>query len=182
MDNNFENEKTMVLFFLFLSAVLKAQDYHAIQGSNYAGALGVHNNPASIVNTPYPWDVTLFGLQAKYQTNAVRILDYSLLSSPVNSKFMIKGGQFSRHLFRITPRWETRRWGFYLPLQFNSRSQFWLGAGFKAGPLMLGFHNLGNIFSKTKMANGGGYLAISVKPGKLVTASVQGKKLDCPPY
>ena len=44
-----------------------AQNYHAIQGSSYAGALGVHNNPAAIVNTPFKWDLVLFGAQLKKQ-------------------------------------------------------------------------------------------------------------------
>ena len=37
-----------------------AQDYQGLQGSPYAGSLGVANNPASILSTPYSWDVTLF--------------------------------------------------------------------------------------------------------------------------
>lgn len=75
---------------------LLAQDYHAITGSNYAGALSVHNNPASIVNIPYPWDVTLAGLQAKYQTNVIRVVNYSLLSSPASSEFFITSGEYAR--------------------------------------------------------------------------------------
>lgn len=463
-----------------------SQDYHAITGSNYAGALGVHNNPASIVNTPYPWDLTLFGIQAKYQTNAITVIDYSLLSSPANSKFLITGGDFSRYgnaqaninllntrislgkkraiafgasmrtvsnlstepynykdtiqsvqsffsmntgtgplgaklrssnllegyltygqtildhpsyrlngaltiklnrglagahanlqdvkhqeiaingepdylvssgqiaygysanldpwennqgsneklksllngsrysfsldagleliikppgvpgymddeesyfdydwkiaaslidvgrsqynygensrqgsivapgftansldlkfdstitglsefsdslatlmplneytghfnmysparfilnidryiwgawfvnaelsvnmtallgkkrlyvkdmnLLRITPRWETRRWGMYLPIQVNTKGQFWIGAAAKAGPLLIGFHNLGNVFSKNKMANGGGFIAFTIRPGKRVTQGKKQKMLDCPKY
>ena len=79
------------------SSCVYCQDYHAVQGSNHAGALGVHNNPASIVNTPYPWDLTLAGIQAKYQTNAVKVIDYSLLTSVLNSKFMVLNGQFKRY-------------------------------------------------------------------------------------
>jgi len=76
---------------------LQAQDYHAVQGSNYAGSLGVYNNPAAMVNTPVKWDVTIAGIQAKYQTNAIRIADYSLLSSPANSQFFITGGSKERY-------------------------------------------------------------------------------------
>jgi hypothetical protein len=465
---------------------VNGQDYHAIAGSNYAGALGVHNNPAAIVNTPYPWDITLIGIQAKYQTNAITVIDYSLLSSPANSKFLINGGDFSRYgnsqaninllnarlsvsrkksvafgvnlksisniktdpynyrdtiqdinaflsmntgsgplagqlrsnnllefygtysqtildhpnyrlnggltikvnkglagvsanvnnikfqetvingetgylinsgditygyasnmdpwennqggsnklrsllqgarfgfsvdagleliikpagvpgymddeesyydydwkigaslvdvgrgqyrygensyrgtvpsqgipanildakfdstitglsefsdslatimtlnslggnlniytpariilnadryisggffingelsinitsllgkkrivvqdmnLLRVTPRWETRRWGLYLPMQVNTKGQFWLGAAGKAGPLLIGFHNLGNVFGKNKMANGGGFVALTIRPGERVTRGKKQKMLDCPPY
>lgn len=480
-------KKSLLLFCLTgIVAVSRGQDYHAIAGSNYAGALGVHNNPASIVNTPYPWDITLVGLQAKYQTNAIKVVDYSLLSSPAQSKFFISGGNFQRkgneqlnlnllntrfswgrktafsfganirsfanvstspynysdsittineffslnpgsealngrlrtsswielygavartildepnfrlnagltakvnrgiaggrmdingmfrdrimvngepqyllrdgkfaygysanfdrwdenrsstdnlrdvlqttrmglsmdagleliikpagapglmddeevyydydwkfgasvldigyafyqysresrvgsiplqgisglrldqgflynipdveafsdsvssifgatplhgdfriwsptrlvlnadryltdafyvnaelninlirllgderlyvnnlNGIRVTPRWETRRLGVYLPFLYNAQNQFWVGAAVKAGPLLLGVHNLGNLFGKTSMANGGGYIAISVRPGKRVTGEKRYKGLDCPPY
>jgi hypothetical protein len=74
-----------------------AQNYHAIQGSSYAGALGVHDNPASIVNTPYTWDIALFGTQLKSSTNAITIYDYSLLSSPAGSLYYFNGGRYSRY-------------------------------------------------------------------------------------
>ncbi|MBC7423753.1 MAG: hypothetical protein H7334_09900, partial [Ferruginibacter sp.] len=45
---------------LLLFNCLAAQNYHAINGSSYAGSLGVGNNPASIVHVPYAWDVTPF--------------------------------------------------------------------------------------------------------------------------
>lgn len=79
-----------------IAGSVNAQDFHAVAGSNYAGALGVHNNPASIVNTPYPWDIALVGVQAKYQTNAIKVVDYSLLSSPTQSKFFVSNGNYAR--------------------------------------------------------------------------------------
>ncbi|MBO9634106.1 MAG: hypothetical protein J7578_13405 [Chitinophagaceae bacterium] len=66
----------------------------------------------------------------------------------------------------VTPRWETRKFGFYLPAQFNNEKKFWVGAAVKAGPVLLGLHNLGYIFSKKSLQNGGGYLAIVIRPGK----------------
>jgi hypothetical protein len=70
------------------------------------------------------------------------------------------------NLLAITPRWETRRLGAYLPISFNSRKQLWVGAAFRAGPLLLGIHNFGNLFSKNSMQNGGLYLALTIRPGK----------------
>jgi len=58
----------------------QAQDYHAIEGSPYAGAIGVANNPASIVNASYPWDITVFSLEEKNTTNAIRFTDFSYIS------------------------------------------------------------------------------------------------------
>src|SRR5580692_7339225 len=58
----------------------RAQDYHAIEGSPYAGAIGAANNPASIVNTSYPWDITFLSLEEKNTTNAIRLSDFSYIS------------------------------------------------------------------------------------------------------
>jgi len=81
---------------LLLVAGLRAQNYHAVQGSSYAGALGVHNNPASIVNTPFKWDLVLVGTQVKSSSNAFSIHDYSYLSSPANSLYHIDNGEYAR--------------------------------------------------------------------------------------
>ncbi|MGC4034675.1 MAG: DUF5723 family protein [Chitinophagaceae bacterium] len=86
------------LLFIFLVKIVSihAQDYHAIQGSSYAGSLGVHNNPASIVMTPVKWDVTLFGLQGKSSSSLITVYDYSLLSNPYNSRYYFTGGDYKR--------------------------------------------------------------------------------------
>jgi hypothetical protein len=76
-----------------------AQNYYAIQGSNYAGSLGIGNNPASIVNTPWKWDVDIFSFQAKNATNGVTIHDYSLISSPAKSKYSFDQGDYRRYAY-----------------------------------------------------------------------------------
>ncbi|HMC85372.1 MAG TPA: hypothetical protein VKI61_07595, partial [Chitinophagaceae bacterium] len=83
-------------FGFIITASVNAQDYHAIQGSSYAGGLGVHNNPASIVNTPFSWDVTLAGAQLTTSSNTYSIHNYSYLSSPANSLYHIDNGQYAR--------------------------------------------------------------------------------------
>ena len=54
-------------------------------------------------------------------------------------------------MITITPRWETKKLGAYLPIQFNNQNQFWMGAALKAGPLLIGVHNLANLFSKSSV-------------------------------
>ncbi|THU33500.1 hypothetical protein FAM09_25465 [Niastella caeni] len=83
------------------------------------------------------------------------------------------------NMLTITPRWETKLWGFYLPVQFNTKEQFWVGGAFKIGPLLLGVHNWANVFAKNKMQNGGGYIALVIRPGKSTTNRLD-KRLDCP--
>jgi hypothetical protein len=83
------------------------------------------------------------------------------------------------NLLTVTPRWETKRLGFYLPVQFNNQNQFWVGAAFKAGPLLLGFHNLVNLFSKSSTQNGGGYLALIFRASKGPDGKTD-SRLNCP--
>jgi hypothetical protein len=82
-------------------------------------------------------------------------------------------------LVTVTPRWETRRWGVYLPIQYNIEGNFWVGGAFKAGPLILGIHNWASVFSKNKIQNGGGYLALIIRSPKNINTS-KDKRLDCP--
>ncbi|OYY05048.1 MAG: hypothetical protein B7Y76_01600 [Sphingobacteriia bacterium 35-40-5] len=80
------------------------------------------------------------------------------------------------NLITVTPRWENIAWGFYLPIQYNSQGQLWIGAAVKLGPLTMGFHDFSG--GKTiKSINGGGYLSLSIHPfnkKKVLT------RLDCP--
>jgi hypothetical protein len=82
-------------------------------------------------------------------------------------------------LVTVTPRWETRRWGIYLPVQYNIEGNFWVGGAFKAGPLLLGIHNWASVFSKHKIQNGGGYLALIIRSPNNLSAK-KDKRLDCP--
>jgi hypothetical protein len=69
------------------------------------------------------------------------------------------------NLLTVTPRWETKRWGYYLPIQYTTTGRLMIGGAFKAGPLLFGIHNWGNVFSRNKMQNGGGYIAFVIRPG-----------------
>ena len=67
------------------------------------------------------------------------------------------------NLLTITPRWETSRYGFYLPIQVTNTKRFWIGGAFKAGPLLFGIHNWANLFTKNTIQNGGGYIALIIR-------------------
>jgi hypothetical protein len=79
----------------------------------------------------------------------------------------------------VTPRWETKTLGAYLPIQINAAGNFWIGGAFKAGPLLFGVHNWANIFSKEKMQRGGGYIALVIRPGKFIERK-KDRRLNCP--
>lgn len=70
------------------------------------------------------------------------------------------------NLLNLTPRFETRMFGFYLPVSLNTEMQFWFGGALRAGPLLLGIHNWSNLFKKNSSQNGGVYMALTFRPGK----------------
>jgi hypothetical protein len=86
---------TLIILICTLRAT--AQDYHAINGSPYAGAMGVANNPASILSTPYPWDITVFSVQEKNTTNAVTLSNLSYLSHGDTLGYRWKEGPLKRY-------------------------------------------------------------------------------------
>ena len=104
--------------------------------------------------------------------------DISVNLSPLAKKRLYVREQ---NLLAVTPRWETRRWGFYLPMLYNTEKQFRIGGAVKAGPLLIGIHNWATLFARDRMQNGGGYLAIIIRAGRNSEAK-RSKKYDCPPY
>ena len=66
----------VVAVILLAGLKVSAQNYHAVQGSPYAGSLGIANNPASMLSNPINWDVTLIGTQLKGTTNIFTIYNY----------------------------------------------------------------------------------------------------------
>lgn len=82
-------------------------------------------------------------------------------------------------LLAVTPRWETKTLGAYLPVQVTTEGRVWVGGAFKAGPLLLGIHNWANLFSGSKMQNGGFYLAMVIRPGKGFFFK-EARKYTCP--
>jgi len=82
-------------------------------------------------------------------------------------------------LLAVTPRWETKTLGAYLPVQVTTEGRVWVGGAFKAGPLLLGIHNWANLFSGSKIQNGGFYLAFVIRPGKGFSFK-EARKYTCP--
>lgn len=81
------------LLFILFSYSAKAQSYHAINGSPFAGSAGIRNNPASPVNSVYRWDLNLFSLQVTQSTNTLALGNFSLSSQ--DSTFLQFGNKYS---------------------------------------------------------------------------------------
>lgn len=93
------------------------------------------------------------------------------------------GGRYAvseKQLLTITPRWEKKNIGLYLPVQINSRGNFWLGGAARFGPVFMGLHNIPNaLFGKDKPLNGGGFLGIVIRPFHKNAGMGEGD-IDCP--
>lgn len=81
-------------FFNLISFHLKAQNYHATNGSSYAGAVGLFNNPASGVNSVYKWDLNILSLQTTLTTNNISLSNFSY-TNPGNAYISFKEGSNS---------------------------------------------------------------------------------------
>lgn len=85
-----------VLTFCLMRTV--GQQYQAVHGSNYAGSLGVMNNPASALSSPLPWDITLLGLQLKNSTNFFYLEKYDPTGKNPQLAAWIQNGEYKRRL------------------------------------------------------------------------------------
>ncbi len=76
----------------------QAQNFQALHGSPYSGSLSNDFNPAAILNSPYAWDLTLFGVESKSITNAFNFTNASLIHIPDTLVYNTRNGTFSRYL------------------------------------------------------------------------------------
>lgn len=103
-------------------------------------------------------------------------LSVNLVSGRGNN-YAVKESKF----LTVTPRWETRKLGFFAPVQVNRHGNFWIGGALKAGPLLVGTHNLLNVFSKNKFLGGGAYLALTIRPFE-ISRDQRLRQYECPTY
>jgi hypothetical protein len=148
---------------------------------------GFNDSLSSIVqNTGRPGTMFTVLNPARAVFNADRYLSGNFyLNAELSLNLSPLAGKESRYVqelnvLTVTPRWETRRWGGYLPITYNTKGKLWVGGAFKAGPLLFGIHNWGNVFSSKKMANGGGYLALVIRASDVIRNGKY-RMLDCPP-
>ena len=89
---------TILVVLAFCLGPSFGQHYQAVHGSNYAGSLGVMNNPASALSSPLPWDITLLGLQLKNSTNFFYIEKYDPSGKDPQLAAWIQNGEYKRRL------------------------------------------------------------------------------------
>lgn len=87
----------MIAFVCWLTSSF-GQQYQAVHGSNYAGSLGVMNSPATALSSPLPWDITLFGLQLRNNTNFFYLEKYKVAGKNTELAAWIQNGEYQRKL------------------------------------------------------------------------------------
>jgi len=89
-----------LLFWLSSSLVasinINAQNYHALNGSSYAGATSIFNNPASPNNSLQKWDLNIFAFQLSNITNTIYAKNLKLPSFS-NTSIQLTEGNFNRY-------------------------------------------------------------------------------------
>ena len=75
--------------FLFCGATISAQSYLGIVNSNYAGVTGMELQPASIVDSRYRFDISLFGLSSTIANNYVGLEPKGLFNPNPDLNFEI---------------------------------------------------------------------------------------------
>ena len=103
------------------------------------------------------------------------LFSINFYSNNVSDIYNIKTTELNRLI--ITPRWETAAWGVYVPIQYTPKHDMMLGLAIKAGPLVVGLHNINWLQrSKLEELDGGGYLALHFQPFSIIR---QHHSLDC---
>ena len=150
---------------------------------------GLNDSLASIVNNLQPFTGTFYLNQpARLVINAdKKLTDHIFVNAEVSvnlSYFAVHDAPFvdEMNVVSLTPRWESRRLGAYLPVLYNTHHQLWVGGALRAGPLLLGFHNLAGFVSHQQAQTGGGYLAFIIRPGKNAGKDRDSKHARCPKF
>lgn len=129
------------------------------------GSFSIRNPTRLIINFDKQFDHDYF-INAEVQWNL----------NKVDNKLRFNTRELT--IAAITPRWETSTWGVYLPIQYTAEGKTWVGLAGKAGPLLLGLHNLASILGKNSFPNAGAYVSIRIYPGN---SNGKDKSLACPP-
>ena len=107
------------------------------------------------------------GLTEKILKTLVKSVD-----KPVTLK--IRAGVDDEYVFKdisyvtLTPRYENRRFGVYLPVSFNSKTKWNIGAALRMGPLVVGVQRVNTFNNATDLQNTSAYFSLLIRWKKKV--------------
>lgn len=132
------------------------------QNVNYTGAAGQEYSVA--MPTALSAQLDLHLLKGFY-VNAMAYLPFNMLNK--NTDFRIPTPQY----YAVTPRWESRAAGVYVPFSMNSHKVISAGATVRLGPIFVGTSNLLTLIKKDNIQNADVHAGIKIplafgKPSK----------------
>ena len=136
---------------------------------------------ASLVNRGFEmWLPAALSLQAE-----VCLYDGFFIQAQLVQRLPLHPAVVRGNLLALTPRYEQKYWGIWLPLSLYNYKELQLGLALKAGPLTLGTERLASLFSTKRWDGLDLYAAFKVPPfhinttRKLKTGHRRGKAPRC---
>ncbi|RYD78090.1 MAG: OmpA family protein [Sphingobacteriales bacterium] len=126
---------------------------------------------------------TAFSVQVDYNIYKNFYANFTTLLSPriITDESKVHGLSY----YRITPRWDHKWFGAFLPMSLNGFGQFNLGTALRLGPLVLGSSNIGNLLVGKYVTGLDLHFAVKIpimygKPKDKDHDGVSNKKDKCP--
>lgn len=124
-----------------------------------------------------------YNIDGRFFLNANAVIGLFTGQSDVSKNYMITQLQ-------VTPRFDSKHLGAYLPLVLNRFGQFDAGVGFRAGPLIIGSSSILSNLVRSEINRADAFVALRVVPisfkrkegGGGGLFRKQRRQVDCPPY
>lgn len=130
-----------------------------------------------VATTPFAGPLKM-SLPAALRLNVDKKFSHGIsvnLAAVLDASILVPGVTYRLHTLNyavLTPRWEIKHVGFYLPLYINQYGKGLLGAAVRLGPLLLGLHSITFPFQH-EFSQGGAYMS-------LIISHFKKKPSDCP--
>ncbi len=98
------------------------------------------------------------------------LYDGFFIQAQLVQRLPLRPGAIRGNLLAITPRYEQKYWGIWLPLSLYNYKEMQLGLALKAGPLILGTERLASLFRTARWDGFDFYMALKVPPFSLKLA------------
>lgn len=158
------------------SADIQNYDFKSVHAHTISEVDSAIATQVNLKNGPRKYTVELpHALSAQIDLRLIKGFYLNLLGYfPINNSGTASSIKATR-VFAITPRWENRWFGIYIPLSFNQFHDTNLGAAIRLGPLYFGSANLGSVLFNDDLKAADFHLGVGIpvgfgKPSKTLSA------------
>ncbi len=164
------------------SVTLNQEDYAAVNSVDEIANILDDQLTSGGNNTTDIFDEFELGLPAALHLFGTYAFDNNVyLSAHYSQPLLAKeGNKLTKGTFlSVTPHYETKWFGVYLPLSVYEFSQFRLGLATKIGPLTFGTEDLGSIFGEKSFTGADAYIALKLFPFNQNESNRKIRKVEC---